>query len=92
MTATITPTELHDRLDETGLAPTEVVAYLDLDGDGVLDAVRTTRVTPLTPAEGMANEAAYVVETVTTGIDDDGNAADTRVHEWLELDRPLDAP
>jgi hypothetical protein len=52
------------------------VRYLDLDGDGVPDAVLTVETWPETPADP---EHETIVETLETGIGIDGSPTDVRV-------------
>ncbi len=52
------------------------VRYLDLDGDGVPDAVLTVETWADTPADP---DHGTVVETLETGIGIDGRPADVRV-------------
>jgi hypothetical protein len=77
---------LHDaRLDDEDGSLTEP-KYLDLDGDGVPDAVQTVRVNTFDiTGDGIA-EAIEVIQEVDAEIDDDGAAHRVTVTDTLELD------
>jgi hypothetical protein len=58
-------------------ATTPGVTYLDLDGDGVPDAVLTVETWPDETRE--VGREATVVETLACGIDIDGHPSDVQV-------------
>jgi hypothetical protein len=58
-------------------ATTPGVTYLDLDGDGVPDAVLTVETWP--DDADAADRELTVVETLACGIDIDGHASDVQV-------------
>jgi hypothetical protein len=55
------------------------VRYLDLDGDGVPDAVLTIESQPMTHDDSRHLQALSIVETLETGIGIDGCPSRTRV-------------
>jgi hypothetical protein len=58
---------------------TQGVRYLDLDGDGVPDAVLITETWPETAA-GIDEAAGTIVETLESGIGIDGRPDHVSVH------------
>jgi hypothetical protein len=69
MAATAIRNDNETRVVTRDLPGADEVTYLDLDGDGVPDAVRTTKVTHLPAA--VAGPCTHVVESVET-VDEDG--------------------
>jgi hypothetical protein len=59
---------------------TQGVRFLDLDGDGVPDAVLTTETWADDPGAAAGGGGSMVVETLETGIGIDGRASDVSVH------------
>jgi len=55
------------------------VRYLDLDGDGVPDAVLTVESQPMAQDDSRHLQPVSVVETLETGIGIDGCPSTTRV-------------
>jgi hypothetical protein len=62
------------------------VRYLDLDGDGVPDAVETTQTVPLHVGADGGVDAVQIIDEIDGSIDDDGVPHTVRVTEKLGLD------
>lgn len=80
MTAALAIRALGQDAANRDLRDADVVTYLDLDGDGVPDAVRTRT---LTYGPG---QSAHVVETIEA-VDDEGNVRPLSLVERFESGR-----
>jgi hypothetical protein len=66
-------------------SPEPDVEYLDLDGDGILDAVRITETRARRYAPDGREELVQVIVELDAGIGDDGVPATTERTETLEI-------
>lgn len=67
--------------------PTEAdVRYLDLDGDGLPDAIEQTQTVPLHVGSDGVADVVRVIDELDTDIDDEGNPGTVRVTEKLAID------
>jgi len=71
---------------EAGLSTTTEPAYLDLDGDGVPDAVRTIRVDAFDVTGDGVADVVEIIQEVDAGIDDDGEPHVVTTTDTLEID------
>jgi hypothetical protein len=67
------------------------VRYLDLDGDGVPDAVRITETRVLGATRDGRGQVVQVVSELVSGIGDDGLARSTQPSSRVEVQRRVDA-
>jgi hypothetical protein len=71
--------------------PEPEVRYLDLDGDGVPDAVRITETRVLQPTRDGRGHVVQIVTELISGIDDEGLARSKHPSSRVEVCRRLDA-
>jgi len=71
---------------QTDRGPETEVRYLDLDGDGVPDAVETRKTVALHVGSDGVADVVREIDELDTDIDDDGNAGRVHVTETLAAD------
>ena len=86
----VPPTADHSARESVPFREPEV-QYLDLDGDGVPDAVRITETRVLGATRDGRGQVVQTVSELVSGIGDDGLARSTQPSSCVEILRRVDA-